>query len=338
MKLLTITVPSYNSEAYLDRCIQTLIQAGDEVEVLIVNDGSTDRTGEIADGYQAAYPSIVRAIHKPNGGHGSAVMAGLNEATGLFFRVVDSDDWLDAAALTQVLDQLRQQAASDAPIDLLLTNYVYDKVGVRHKRAVAYENAIPTGKVVRWEDFGRFRVGQYILMHATTFRTQVLRDCGLQLPEHTFYVDNLYVYVPMPRVNRLFYLPVNLYHYFIGRDDQSVNEPVMLRRVDQQLRVNRMMMDAVDLQRVQPIRKQQYMRNYLEIITMVSSTLLIRSGTQEHLAKLDALWQGIQKDHPQVYRMLMRRGFGRIIRLPKGLRKVVVDVGYCISRKWFGFN
>lgn len=338
MRLLTITVPSYNSQDYLDRCVETLVRAGDEVEVLIVNDGSTDRTAEIADGYQAAYPSIVRAIHKPNGGHGSAVMAGLKEARGLFFRVVDSDDWLDAGALKLVLDQLRKLAKSSDPIDLLLTNYVYDKVGVTHKRVISYENAIPTERIVRWEDFGHFRVGQYILMHATTFRTQALRDCGLNLPEHTFYVDNLYVYVPMPSVNRLFYLPVNLYHYFIGRNDQSVNEPVMLRRIDQQLRVNRMMMDAVDLSRVQPIRKRQYMRNYLEIITMVSSTLLIRSGTAEHLAKLDALWQGMRKDHPQVYRMLRRRCFGHIVRLPMGLRRLLVDVGYTVSRKWFGFN
>lgn len=104
MKLLTITVPSYNSEAYLDRCMATLLPGGDEVEILIVDDGSTDRTAEIADEYERKYPNIVRAIHKENGGHGDAVTTGIRNATGLFFKVVDSDDSLAPEAYKQVLD------------------------------------------------------------------------------------------------------------------------------------------------------------------------------------------------------------------------------------------
>ena len=104
MKLLTITVPSYNSEAYLDRCMETLLPGRDEVEILIVDDGSTDRTAEIADEYERKYPNIVRAIHKENGGHGDAVTTGIRNATGLFFKVVDSDDSLAPEAYKQVLD------------------------------------------------------------------------------------------------------------------------------------------------------------------------------------------------------------------------------------------
>ena len=103
MKLLTITVPSYNSEAYLDRCMATLLPGGDEVEILIVDDGSTDRTAEIADEYERKYPNIVRAIHKENGGHGDAVTTGIRNATGLFFKVVDSDDWVDERTLPKMI-------------------------------------------------------------------------------------------------------------------------------------------------------------------------------------------------------------------------------------------
>ena len=94
MKLLTVTIPCYNSEDYMEKCIDSLLIGGDEVEMIIVNDVSKDQTAEIADRYAAEYPSIVKAIHKENGGHGSAVNAGMENATGLFFKVVDSDDWV----------------------------------------------------------------------------------------------------------------------------------------------------------------------------------------------------------------------------------------------------
>lgn len=92
MKLLSVAIPCYNSEEYMRKCIESLLVGGEDVEILIVDDGSSDGTAEIADGYRALYPSIVKVIHKENGGHGSAVNEGLAQATGLYFKVVDSDD------------------------------------------------------------------------------------------------------------------------------------------------------------------------------------------------------------------------------------------------------
>ena len=95
MKLLSIAIPCYNSEAYMEKCIQSLLPGGDEVEILVIDDGSKDRTAEIADEYQEKYPNIVRAIHQPNLGHGGAVNTGIHNAQGLYFKVVDSDDWVN---------------------------------------------------------------------------------------------------------------------------------------------------------------------------------------------------------------------------------------------------
>ena len=94
MKLLTFTVPCYNSQDYMRRCVDSLLIGGEDVEIIIVDDGSSDDTGAIADAYAEKYPSIVRAIHQENGGHGAGLNAGLNHATGLYFKVVDSDDWV----------------------------------------------------------------------------------------------------------------------------------------------------------------------------------------------------------------------------------------------------
>ena len=92
MKLLTFAIPCYNSEAYMEKCIESLLPGGDDVEILIVDDGSHDRTAEIADAYEKKYLGIIRAIHQENGGHGEAVNTGIRNATGLYFKVVDSDD------------------------------------------------------------------------------------------------------------------------------------------------------------------------------------------------------------------------------------------------------
>ena len=108
MKILSVIIPCYNSQDYMARAIDSVIAGGDEVEVIVIDDGSTDRTAEIADDYAEKYPSIVKVIHKENGGHGSGINYGLKAATGHFFKVVDSDDRVDEDALLKVLDVLRK--------------------------------------------------------------------------------------------------------------------------------------------------------------------------------------------------------------------------------------
>ena len=128
MKLLSVAIPCYNSEAYMAHAIESLLPGGDEIEILIVNDGSKDHTAEIADEYAKKYPGIIRAVHKENGGHGDAVMWGLNAASGLYFRVVDSDDWVDSDVLLHLMDQLRQHMADPEPIDIFITDYLFDNM------------------------------------------------------------------------------------------------------------------------------------------------------------------------------------------------------------------
>ncbi|MBQ8625678.1 MAG: glycosyltransferase family 2 protein, partial [Agathobacter sp.] len=243
MKLLSIAIPSYNSEAYMEKCIESLLIGGEDVEILIVDDGSKDRTAEIADAYEAKYPTICRAIHQENGGHGEAVNAGIRNATGLYFKVVDSDDWVDADAYMQILDKLREFAQDgEATLDMLLANYVYEKDGAKHKQ-VMRQKGVPRDKVFTWSDVPHFFKGHYILMHSVIYRTKLLHECGLELPKHTFYVDSIYVFNPMPYVKTMYYMNVDFYRYFIGRADQSVNEQVMIKRMDQQFRVNKLMLD-----------------------------------------------------------------------------------------------
>ena len=309
MKLLSIAIPCYNSEAYMENCIRSLLPGGDEVEILIVDDGSQkDRTAEIADEYERRYPGICRAIHQENGGHGAAVNTGLKNAAGIFFKVVDSDDW------------------------------VYEKQGAKHKKVMNYRLALPRNELFTWNDTKTFMVGQYILMHSVIYRTELLRDCGLELPEHTFYVDNIFVYQPLPHVHTMYYLDVNFYRYFIGRSDQSVNEKVMIGRIDQQIRVTKLMLGYYDMGKIQNRKLRHYMVRYLEIMMVICSILAIRSGDAENMEKKKELWEHVKKTNMALY-LRLRWGFlGQGMNLPgKGGRSLSI-AGYKIAQKFFGFN
>ncbi len=341
MKLLTIAIPSYNSENYLSKCIESLLPGGEDVEILVVNDGSKDNTSAIGHEYEAKYPGIVKVIDKENGGHGSAVNAGVEHATGLFFKVVDSDDWVKKSAYLEILEKLKDFAGSDVILDMLISNFVYEKEGAAKKKVMRYAHALPKDTVFTWNDVGHFFKGQYILMHSVIYRTKLLRECGMKLPDHTFYVDNIFVYEPLPYVKNMYYMDVNFYRYYIGREDQSVNEKVMIGRVDQQLRVNKLMIDYTVRNRKMIFankRLKQYMLNYLEIITTISSIMLILADTEEALDKKTELWEYLKASDSYLYRKLRYGIMGNGMNLPgKGGRKISVE-GYRLAQRFFKFN
>ena len=340
MKLISIAVPCYNSEAYMEHAIASLLPGGELdslVEVLVVDDGSAkDHTLEVAQKWEASHPGVVRAIHQENAGHGGAVMTGLRNATGQYFKVVDSDDWVDEENWPRLLQLLRDLKE---PVDLFISNFIYDKVGASHKHVVRYTGTLPKDRVFTWDETRPFPLGHYMQMHSVIYRTEMLREeCRLELPTHTFYVDELYVYLPLPHVKKMYYMDETIYHYFIGRDDQSVQEDIMIRRIDQALRVNRLMVTGVDLNTVGNKRLRDYMRNYVEIITTVSSVLLTKAGTPEHMQKRAELWAFIEKENPGLYRELRHRLLGRLIHLPGKFGRGVLLIGYKITQKIFGFN
>lgn len=341
MKLLSIAIPCYNSAEYMRKCIESLLPGGEDVEIIIVNDGSIDSTPDIAEEYRERFPSIVKVINKENGGHGSAVNAGLEHAQGLYYKVVDSDDWVNQSAYQQILSMLKKLVKDGKSIDMFISNFVYEKEGEKHKKVMKYHHALPQNEIFTWKDVRHFRVGQYILMHSVIYRTNLLRECGLHLPEHTFYVDNIFVFNPLPYVKTMYYLDVNFYRYFIGRADQSVNEQVMIGRIDQQIKVNKLMVDyyVEEMSRIHANGKvKKYMRNYLDIITTISSVLLIRSAEAENLEKKKELWNYIKNKDNRLWARLRYGLLGNAMNLPGTFgRKISVD-GYKICQRIFHFN
>lgn len=176
-------------------------------------------------------------------------------------------------------------------------------------------------------------------MHSVIYRAQLLRDCGLKLPKHTFYVDNIFVYVPLPHVKTMYYLDVDLYRYFIGREDQSVNQDVMYSRRDQQVRVTRTMIDAVDPDADVPSEKlRRYMRTYLSMMMAISSVFLRMHRTPENDAALESLWKYLAIRRPQLAPKIRHSLINAALNLPGEAGRRVGLAGYAVARRIFKFN
>lgn len=338
MKYLSFTIPCYNSAEYMSHAIETALVGGEDVEIIIVNDGSVDETIDIANQYAKNYPTIIRVIDKKNGGHGSAVNAGLEVASGLYFKVLDSDDWVDEDSVKQLLQTIKQHVTHHTNVDMYIANYVYEKVGAKHKNVVRYTNALPVNQVFTWDDMKHLRIDQYILMHSVVYRTQLLKDIGLHLPEHTFYVDNIYVYQPLPYVQSMYYMDIDLYRYFIGRDDQSVNEQMMIKRCDQQIFITKELIDMYQLQYLSHPILRQYMTKYLSIMMTVSSIVLIRSHCEENLVKKDELWDYLKAKDEKTYHKIRYSILGMSMNLPGRVGRKLSEVAYVVAKKVIGFQ
>lgn len=344
MKYLTFAVPCYNSQDYLERCVESLLPGGDDVEILLINDGSSDRTGEIIDAYAEKYPHIVRAVHKENGGHGSGVNKGMELAKGIYYKVVDSDDWLEEKAYKKLLSTIKHHVWEEDvkhPLpDLYVCNYVYNHLDEGITKSMGYRNVFPEEQLCGWNDIGHFHPSQYLIMHALIYRTAVLRECGVVLPEHTFYVDNIFAYQPLPYVKHIFYMDIDLYQYYLGREDQSVNEKVLMSRIDQQIKVTQIVARCVDLRQVkeQYPKLAAYMCRNISIMMAISSIHLLLIGDEEALEKRRKLWNDIKEQDTRLYYRLSYTTLSGWTNLPGRIGGKLTVGGYRLAKKIYQFQ
>ena len=289
MKLLTVTVPCYNSQDYMEACVDSLLTGGDRVEIIIIDDGSKDNTGVIADRYAREYPDIVRVIHQENGGHGEGINQGIRHATGTYFKVVDSDDCLssDFGAFLDKLEECERQGG----VDLMLTNYRYvhsDGIG---DQSISYSNALPEGEIFTWAQTRKFRIHQLFSIHNSTFRTENMRKWAQPLPKHTSYDDNLMIAQTVPYVERMYYMNADLYLYTIGREGQSVQADILKKRYAHQVLVSGRCFMSCHLDDITEPRKKQYIKhmNFMMLAMAVAIARLNKSAESD--AVVEQMWQ-----------------------------------------------
>lgn len=366
--VITFVVPCYNSAAYMEKCLASIVDVVEEgapsetgeaarwdIEVLVVDDGSTDdgATLGIARTWETQHPGLVRAIHQENGGPGEAINTGLAQARGAYFKVVDSDDWLDADALRKLLAKLRQLCsgsddnaldkaldnASAKAVDMVVCNYVYEYEDASPARPVRYTREFPQNRPFTWDDMLKpFPMWRYMMMHAAIYRTSVLRTCGLHLPAHTFYVDEIVIYAPLPYVHTLYYLDADLYRYLIGRADQSVNEQIMSSRCDQQVHVARIKIDAVDVASVPSKNLRRYLTADLTITMCFCTVFTTLSDRPDRFELRDGIWDYLRKRDKRLWHKIRWSfiGWWCNLRSPLGVR--AFKWGYRTVRDIFKFN
>ncbi len=338
-KLLTIVVAAFNVEKYIRRCLGSLVTAGNDAEIIVVNDGSSDDTEKIANEYAVLYPGIVKVITKQNGGHGSAINTGLQNATGKYFYTVDADDWLEVGALEKLIRTMKGVGEQGTEPDLYLVNYVYDQFEENKRHTIHYRNVFPKMKLFEWKDSKIFNPVQFIMLHSTIHKTEVLRSTGIVLPEHTFYVDNILVYNALPYFKTIFYIDIDLYKYYIGRADQSVNYDNMIARVDQYIRVLKIMIQAHHLDNIEDDKLRRYMYSYLAAIFTIVNTFLTLSKKKENLEKKEELGRFLKNFDKKMYQRLKLNPLSAGSSIMDGkVGRFILRSSYRLGRKIFKYN
>ncbi|WP_349823805.1 glycosyltransferase family 2 protein, partial [Coprococcus sp. RTP21428st1_B10_RTP21428_210409] len=229
-KILSVIIPSYNSKPYLDKCLGSLVvpELMDKIDVIVVNDGSTDGSESICEEYIEKYPDSYSLINKENGGHGSAINAGAEKARGRYMKVLDADDWFLTESIPEFIGKLENASA-----DVVLTCH--------------HTINITTGEIKNWrcfpDEFDREYTMEEVMsdwkkfdrsltFHGITYRTQFYRENGVRLAEKVFYEDHEYATYPCCLAKTILPLDMFVYEYRIGDVSQSVSAQNQFKRID----------------------------------------------------------------------------------------------------------
>lgn len=300
-KVLTIVVPTYNMEKYLDRCLSSLI-INDEnlmnsLEVLVVNDGSKDKSSEIAHLYQDKYPQSFRVIDKNNGNYGSCINRGLKDATGKYIKVLDADDYFDTRQFEYYMNIL-----STIDVDLVLTDYDFVSESGDVTGTVTYPFLFE--KELSIEECINNPVFMDIQMHGVTYKRSNLEKISYNQTEGISYTDQEWVFTPICTVNKLFYVKNSLYKYLVGRAGQTVDLSVYHKRVsDREKLVDSMLKNYLSFKNEPPYEKYNFfldtrIKDALESIYM---SYLIVNRELGDLPQFDMKIQGLT---PEIYGQL----------------------------------
>lgn len=335
-KLISFCIPSYNMENYLANCLDSLLSATDDVEVLVIDDGSKDKTLSIAEEYEKKYPNLFKAIHEENRGHGGAINNALSIASGTYFKVLDADDWCDKEALNQLLTYLHN---GNRP-DLVLMNYTYWQDGKTITKVIHFNGYLPTDKVVPISTIKRFKITDYITLHSAIFKTSIIKACGVQLPEHCFYEDNYFVYSPLPYVKTVSYLPYSLYQYRIGRSGQSVEIGNMIKHWSDLVRCGYLAFDAFDIMPYKKSNPHLYhlLKHQLSLNIMYVPMYCQFTPTKEARKIVKDFWKHCKTTNPKQARMVHRIPKVNVMSYPGAFGRASAKFWFGLAHKVVKFN
>lgn len=303
-KVLTIVVPAYNVEKYLKNCLDSFVDVNilNSIEILVVDDGSTDKTADIAKSYEKKYPNSFRLLSKENGGHGSTINYAIPRATGKYFKVVDGDDWVDKKHLPAFINLLKNTNSDVISNDF---NLVDDKSKKVTKRRKAVKNNYHYNR--EW-GFAEAVMEPVITIHSMTVKTQILKDNPIKLDENCFYEDQEYIMYQIPYCTSITFSPIPLYQYRLGRSGQSVDIKMMIKRHSQHMRVLDSLFKYNDEHSELPTYKKKYLeRGIAEAVDDEYQIFLAKGSREKNVDELISFDRKLKCEHPGIYNACQRK-------------------------------
>lgn len=301
-KILSIIIPTYNMAALLPRCLDSLTASGvlDDLDILVVNDGSTDSSRAVAYSYAERYPQSIKVVDKKNGNYGSTINAALPLAVGEYVKVLDSDDWFDSQGLAKYVAELK---SLEQEVDVSVTHFLMIHEGGRTE-TVKYQNygrePYTYGKVYNLDKVLGDGFIRYFLMHSLTYRTQLLRDHGYRQTEGISYTDIQWSSYPFFWAGSIVFHDLVVYRYNMDREGQTM-DPAVIRKSLPQL--ERMTMDLMDFYRKADMSDlsearvgflRQYFKNRLRLLVKTHlMDIPRREFDKEAFSSLDSWIQAV---------------------------------------------
>ena len=338
--VITLLVPVYNTEKYIRRCIDSVLidEINDKIEILVISDGSKDGSVEIVKEYAAKYPDTVKLVEKENGGHGSTINKGIELASGKYFRVLDSDDWFDISAFKKFVNLLEK-----TDCDLVVSDYSEEFI-YEHREVPHYHNFLTPGKVYRFDEMklSEFQ-GEYFTLATSTYKTDVIREAGVQLDEKTFYVDMEYNIEAITKVYDFVYFDLNLYKYYIGRPEQSISVESTVRHKMDHDKVTRKMVAYYETQRNKVSEvKLKYMRMMNQYMIHTHYTIFCTYDPDKRDAreKIQAFDSFLKETSPELYAVSQKDLYIKLFRWNNfvlvGRMRGLINVAYFSFRRMRG--
>ena len=301
-KILSIIIPTYNMAALLPRCLDSLTASGvlDDLDILVVNDGSTDSSRAVAYSYAERDPQSIKVVDKKNGNYGSTINAALPLAVGEYVKVLDADDWFDSQALAKYVAELK---SLEQGVDVSVTHFLMIHEGGRTE-TVKYQNygrePYTYGKVYNLDKVLGDGFIRYFLMHSLTYRTQLLRDHGYRQTEGISYTDIQWSSYPFFWARSIVFHDLVVYRYNMDREGQTM-DPAVIRKSLPQL--ERMTMDLMDFYRKADMSDlsearvgflRQYFKNRLRLLVKTHlMDIPRREFDKEAFSSLDSWIQAV---------------------------------------------
>lgn len=333
-KLLTVSIAAYNVQDYIEETLNSLIVNNrDELEVLVIIDGATDKTFEKAKKYEELYPEIFKVIQKENGGYGSTINVGIKNATGKFFKQLDGDDWFKTENLDEVLDILK----NIDDVDIIYTPYIEYFEKSHEEKIIKDIEKFQECEIQNLED-KILDFNSSLVMHSLMFKTEILKKNNIKIDENCFYTDTEYAILPLKYCSSIAIIDKPLYVYRIGINGQSISYKSRIKNCANHELVSKRLINEIENINTKNSNLYKYLEEYVgkHLTATISNFLILQSSSKENFEKIKSYDKYIYHKNNRIYDNMEK--YSKIIKLLRRNKYVFYIVCHYIRSFKFRFN